>query len=121
MTHQKAAARPLIPGAQGMTYRHDYFARNAAAVLVATLGLACAASESGVAGSGATTGSHEEGAIFGPELAVELPAWPHARVHPLLSLSVGASILGVRGTVNGGRDVMASGVFGGLGVGAAVR
>jgi len=76
---------------------------------------------SGVAGSGATTGYRERGAWVGPELAVELSAWPHARVHPLLSLSVGAHILGVRGTVSGGRDVMATSVWSGLSLGAAVR
>ena len=76
---------------------------------------------SGVAGSAATTGTRELGAWAGPELAVELSAWPHARVHPLLSFSVGAHIFGVRGTVNGGRDILATGVWSGLSLGAAVR
>ncbi len=76
---------------------------------------------SGVAGSAATTGERERGAWAGPELVVELSAWPHARVHPLLSFSVGAHILGVRGTVNGGRDILATGVWSGLSLGAAVR
>jgi hypothetical protein len=75
----------------------------------------------GVARSAATTGTREEGAWGGPELTVELSAWPGARVHPQLSLSGGASILGVRGTVNGGRDVVASGVWSGVGVGAAFQ
>jgi hypothetical protein len=76
---------------------------------------------SGVAASAATTGLHEQGAWLGPELALELAAWPHARVHPVLALSVGANVIGVRGTVSGGRDVMASGFWGGLGLGAAVK
>jgi hypothetical protein len=52
---------------------------------------------------------------------VDLSAWPRARVHPILSLSVGAHVIGVRGTVNGGRDVMATSAWGGLSLGAAVR
>jgi hypothetical protein len=76
---------------------------------------------SGVAASAATTGLHQEGAWLGPELALELAAWPHARVHPVLALSVGGSVIGVRGTVKGGRDVMATGFWGGLGLGAAVK
>jgi hypothetical protein len=76
---------------------------------------------SGVAGSAATTGYREQGAWIGPELALELSAWPRARVHPLISLSVGAHILGVRGTVSGGRDVMATALWSGLSLGAAVR
>jgi hypothetical protein len=76
---------------------------------------------SGVGANAATTGDREQGAWFGPELSVELSAWPHARVHPLLALSVGAHILGVTGMVNGGRDVLANGVWGGFGLGAAVR
>ncbi len=76
---------------------------------------------SGVARGAATTGHREEGAWVGPELTVELSAWPRARVHPLLSLSVGAHILGVRGTVNGGRDVMATDVWSALSLGAEVR
>jgi len=54
-------------------------------------------------------------------LAFELSAWPHARVHPLLSLSVGAHIFGVRGTVEGGRDILATGVWSSVSLGAAVR
>ena len=33
----------------------------------------------------------------------------------------GANVFGVRGTVNGGRDIRASGLWGGLSLGAAVR
>ncbi|HXI57220.1 MAG TPA: hypothetical protein VNO55_14225 [Polyangia bacterium] len=76
---------------------------------------------SGVAAGAATTGSSQQGAWVGPELAVELAAWPHARVHPILCLAVGAHIVGVRGTVNAGGDVMATGVWTGLALGAAVR
>jgi len=76
---------------------------------------------SGVAGDAMTTGYREAGAWVGPEVAVELSAWSHARVHPVLALSAGAHVVGVRGTVSGGRDVMATSVWGGLGLGAAVR
>jgi hypothetical protein len=77
---------------------------------------------SGVAASAGSSGYREDGAWGGPELAVECSAWPRAHVHPLLSLSVGAHVLGVRGTVNGGgRDVLATGLWGGLSLGVAVR
>ena len=76
---------------------------------------------SGVAGDGVTTGTRHEGAWVGPELAVELSGWPRARVHPVLALSVGAHVVGVRGTVEGGRDVMATALWGGLSLGVAVR
>lgn len=77
---------------------------------------------SGVAAGGvATTGSRQQGAWAGPELALGLAVWPHARVHPVLSFSGGAHIVGVRGTVDDGRDVMATAVWAGFSVGAAVR
>ena len=75
----------------------------------------------GVAADGATTGTRQQGAWLGPELAVELSAWPRARVHPLLSLAVGAHVVGVRGTVNGGRDVKATSLWSGLSLGVAVQ
>jgi hypothetical protein len=76
---------------------------------------------SGVAGSAATTGGREAGVWAGPEIAFELSAWPRARIHPWLSFSLGAHVLGVRGTVNGGRDIRATGIWSGLSLGAAVR
>jgi len=76
---------------------------------------------SGVAANGATTGTRQQGAWFGPELAVELSAWPRARIHPLLSLAVGAHVVGVRGAVDSGRDVRATALWSGLSLGAAVQ
>ncbi len=76
----------------------------------------------GVAGDAATTGARQEGAWVGPELALELSPWHRTRVHPVLSLSIGAHVVGVTGTVNGdGRDVTATGLWSALSVGAAVR
>ena len=75
----------------------------------------------GVPGDGATSGTRQAGVWAGPELAVELSAWPRARVHPVLSLAVGAHVAGVRGTVDGGRDVRATAIWSGLSLGAAVR
>jgi hypothetical protein len=75
----------------------------------------------GVPGDSATSGTRQGGAWVGPELVVELSAWPRARVHPVLSLAVGAHILGVRGTVDGGRDVKATALWSGLSLGAAVQ
>jgi len=76
---------------------------------------------SGVAGGAMTTGASEHGAWAGPELAFEVSPLSHARVHPVVSLSVGAHLMGVRGTVNGGNDVMATSIWAGLSFGAAVR
>ncbi len=76
---------------------------------------------SGVGGDTATTGYRQRGVWLGPELAVECAAWPRARVHPLLSLSLGAHLVGVRGTVDDGRDVMVTAVWSALSLGAAVR
>ncbi|MEP7048950.1 MAG: hypothetical protein ABJB12_01295 [Pseudomonadota bacterium] len=76
---------------------------------------------SGVAGSSRSTGGQQQAPWAGPELSLELSAWPRARVHPLLCFSVGAHIFGVRGMVNGGQDVTATGLWGGLSLGAAIR
>jgi hypothetical protein len=75
----------------------------------------------GVAGSAATTGDRQQGVWAGPELALELSAWPRAHVHPLLCLSAGAHIVGITGTVNGGRDILVTGVWSALSLGAAFR
>ncbi len=75
----------------------------------------------GVASNSTTNGTRHGGAWVGPELALELSAWPHARVHPVLSLAVGAHVVGVRGTVEGGPDVRATALWSGLSLGAAVR
>ena len=75
----------------------------------------------GVPRDSATMGTRQGGAWVGPELVVELSAWPRARVHPMLSLSVGAHLVGVKGTVNGGRDVMATALWSALSLGVAVR
>jgi hypothetical protein len=75
----------------------------------------------GVPHDGATIGTRKTGAWLGPELAIELSAWSRARVHPVFAFSVGAHLVGVRGTVDDGRDVAAAGFWSGLSVGAAVR
>jgi hypothetical protein len=76
---------------------------------------------SGVGESSATTGYHQEGPWSGPELSLETAAWPRAHVHPVLSLSMGAHVLGVRGTVNEGRDILVTGLWGGLSLSVAVQ
>jgi hypothetical protein len=76
---------------------------------------------SGVAGSSTTTGYREEGPWCGPELAAEAAAWPRAHVHPVLSLSTGMHVLGVRGTVNQGRDILVTGLWAGLSLAVAVQ
>jgi hypothetical protein len=76
---------------------------------------------SGVSSGETTSGSRQNGMWAGPELSLDCAPWPRARIHPLLSLSVGAHLIGVRGTVNQGRDVMATSVWSSLSVGAALR
>jgi hypothetical protein len=75
----------------------------------------------GIADGTAATGFHQQGIWIGPELALQLSAWPRARVHPVLGVAAGAHLLGVRGTVNNGRDVEAVGIWGGLSAALAVR
>ena len=76
---------------------------------------------SGVAESSATTGYRQAGPWGGPQLAIEAAAWPRAHVHPVLAISSGVDILGVRGTVNEGRDILVTGLWGGLSLGLAVQ
>ena len=75
----------------------------------------------GIADGTAATTSRQQGPWFGPELALEVSAWPRARVHPILGFAAGAHLLGVRGTVSGGRDVEAVGLWGGVTAALAVR
>jgi len=75
----------------------------------------------GVADNAGNVGSRERGTWFGPEAALELGVWPRARVHPVLALSAGAHVVGVKGTVSEGRDVEATAIWGGLSLGLAVR
>ncbi len=76
---------------------------------------------SGVSSGETTTGSRQNGVWAGPELSFECAPWPRARIHPLVSVSLGVHMVGVRGTVNQGRDVMATGIWSGVSVGAALR
>jgi len=75
----------------------------------------------GMADAGAATPSHQQGAWLGPEVALQVSAFAGARVHPILGLAGGAHVLGVRGTVNNGRDVAAVGFWGGINAAIAVR
>ena len=75
----------------------------------------------GIADGQTATGARQQGAWLGPELALQVSAWPRARVHPIIGLAVGAHLLGVRGTVEGGRDVEAVGFWGGVSAALAVR
>ena len=75
----------------------------------------------GIADGTAATGFHQQGIWIGPELALQVSAWPRARVHPVLGVAAGAHLLGVRGTVNNGRDVEAVGIWGGISAAVAVR
>ncbi len=76
---------------------------------------------SGVASGETTSGSRQNGVWAGPELSLECAPWPRARIHPLVSLSLGAHVVGVRGTVNKGRDVMVTSIWSSFSVGAALR
>jgi hypothetical protein len=69
----------------------------------------------------AATGTRQQGTWLGPEVVLQVTAWPSARVHPIVGVAAGAHLLGVRGTVNEGRDVEAVGLWGGINVAIAVR
>jgi hypothetical protein len=75
----------------------------------------------GIADGAAAAGSHQQGIWLGPELALQVSAWTRARVHPVVGVSAGAHLLGVRGTVNDGHDVEAVGLWGGVSAAVAVR
>lgn len=75
----------------------------------------------GIADGTAATGSHQQGVWLGPEVTLQVSAWDRARVHPVLGVSAGAHLLGVRGTVNNERDVEAVGIWGGVSAAVAVR
>lgn len=75
----------------------------------------------GIADGTAATASHQQGAWLGPEVALQVSAWARARVHPVLGLSAGVHLLGVRGTVDNQRDVEAVGVWGGVSAAVAIR
>lgn len=75
----------------------------------------------GLADGRTATASHQEGAWLGPEVVLQVSAWPRARVHPILGVAAGAHLLGVRGTVENGRDVEAVGFWGGISAAVAVR
>lgn len=75
----------------------------------------------GIADGQTATGARQQGAWLGPELALQVSAWPRARVHPIVGIATGVHLLGVRGTVDGGRDVQAVGFWSGVSVALAVR
>jgi len=75
----------------------------------------------GIADGLAATGVRQQGAWLGPEAALQVSAWGRARVHPVLGIAAGVHLLGVRGTVDGGRDVEAVGFWGGVSAALAVR
>jgi hypothetical protein len=75
----------------------------------------------GIADATAATGSHQQGIWLGPEASLQVSAWPRARVHPVLGVAAGAHVVGVRGTVNEGRDVEAVGIWGGVSAALALR
>jgi hypothetical protein len=75
----------------------------------------------GIAAATAATGAHQQGMWLGPEVALQVSAWARARVHPILGVAAGAHLLGVRGTVSGGQDVEAVGIWGGVSAALALR
>ena len=75
----------------------------------------------GIADGTTATPAHQQGIWLGPEIALQLTALARARIHPVLGVSAGVHLVGVRGTVNGGHDVEAVGVWGGITAAVAVR
>ena len=76
---------------------------------------------SGIADGTAAAGSRQQGVWLGPEVGLHVSVWPRARVHPVLGITAGAHVVGVRGTVAEGRDVEAVGFWGGVNAAVAVR
>ena len=75
----------------------------------------------GIADGTAATPAHQQGVWLGPEVTLQVSAWDRRRVHPVVGVAAGAHLLGVRGTVNDGRDVEAVGIWAGISAAVAVR
>lgn len=76
----------------------------------------------GTASGSTATGMSEEGAWLGPELMLQVGGWAYARVHPVLALSAGVHLMGVRGTVGGGGgDIDAAGWWAAASAGVVLR
>jgi hypothetical protein len=75
----------------------------------------------GIADGTTASGSRQQGFWLGPEVGLQVSVWPRSRVHPVLGLTAGAHLVGVRGTVGNGRDVEAVGIWGGVNAAVAVR
>jgi len=75
----------------------------------------------GISDGSVATASHQQGAWLGPEVALQVSAWPRSWLHPILGVAAGAHLLGVRGTVTDDRDVEARGLWGAVTVAVAVR
>ena len=112
-----AVIMPSVSAAVGLARRRDVSLRPAISV-----GLRAGyVWMNGIATAATVTGSHQQGVWLGPELMLQVSGWADARVHPVLALSAGAHLLGVRGTVGEGRDVEAVGWWCSIGAGIAVR
>ena len=75
----------------------------------------------GIADGSAATPSHQQGVWLGPEVVLQVTALARARIHPVLGVSAGVHLVGVRGTVSSGRDVEAVGLWGSINAAVAVR
>jgi hypothetical protein len=76
----------------------------------------------GTASGPDAAGARARGPWLGPELMLQVAGWAHARVHPVLALSTGVHLVGVRGTVGGGgRDVEAVGWWAAASAGVVLR
>lgn len=75
----------------------------------------------GIADGTAATASRQRGVWLGPEVVLQVGLWPRARVYPIVGLAAGWHLVGVRGTVDGGRDVEAVGPWAGISAAVAVR
>ena len=75
----------------------------------------------GTAAGTAAISSHQQGLWLGPELQLQVSAWARARIHPVLGVSAGAYLVGVRGTIDGDRDVEAVRFWAGITAGLALR
>ncbi|HVT09186.1 MAG TPA: hypothetical protein VHO67_17115 [Polyangia bacterium] len=109
---------PSASAAVGLSRRRDAWLRPAV-----TAGLRAGyVWMTGTASGAAASGTQQQGAFLGPEVGVQLGGWAGARVHPVLALSAGVHLLGVRGTVSGGGgDVDAVGWWTGVSAGVVLR
>jgi hypothetical protein len=106
----------ITHGSAGLGWAFDLGALDALLWAGALVGYARLAGEP----NPSATGHVQSGPWAGPEAGIDILFWPREVAHLVLGLSGGAALLGVRGDVQGGESVGASGAWGALTLGVGI-